>query len=238
MERKEKNRSMSSGQPDAEVLKSARSLPQTMKSRLQLNLKLATIEESLRYCLNALGYERGEHMIDITEYHIMLQKICEALTNEMTIKHPKCGLLFSGQFGTGKTTLMLGLRKFFDLLKRMPATWTYQEIDSLENVYVRAEDFHYPIVSYEKFLEAASAPILFLDNLGIELENPKDNLAVELIRNLIRLRYDMRLFSMIATPFDKQSIREVYGNQIASIINDGYSVIEFDWKPFRKQSCQ
>lgn len=206
-----------------------------MKSRLQLNLKLTTIEESLLYCLKALGRERGEHLIDTTEYHIMLLEICDALTNGMTIRQPKCGLLFSGQFGVGKTTLMFGLRKFFDLLKRTPTAWSYQEIESLENVYVRAEDFRYPIASYEKFLEAASAPILFLDNLGIELENPKDNLAVELMRNLIRLRYDMRLFSVIATPFDKQSIREIYGNQIASIINDGYSVIEFDWMPFRKQ---
>lgn len=206
-----------------------------MKSRLQFNLKLTTIEESLLYCLKALGCERGEHLIDTTEYHIMLLEICDALTNGKTIRHPKCGLLFSGQFGTGKTTLMFGLRKFFDLLKRKPVAWSYQEIESLENIYVRAEDFRYPIASYEKFLEAASAPIMFLDNLGIELENPKDNLAVELIRNLIRLRYDMRLFSVIATPFDKQSIMEIYGNQIASIINDGYSVIEFDWKPFRKQ---
>lgn len=207
-----------------------------MKSRLQLNLKPATIEKSLFYCLNDLGGKRGEQMIAPTEYHLMLLEICDALTDEITIRQPKCGLLFSGQFGTGKTTLMFGLKKFFDLIKRTPAAWTYQEIDSLENAYVRAEDFRYPIASYEKFLEAASAPILFLDNLGIELENPKDNLAVELIRNLIRLRYDMRLFSMIATPFDRQSIREIYGNQIASIINDGYSVIEFDWKPFRKQS--
>lgn len=207
-----------------------------MKSRLQLNLKPATIEKSLFYCLNDLGGKRGEQMIAPTEYHLMLLEICDALTDEMTIRQTKCGILFSGQFGTGKTTLMFGLKKFFDLIKRTPAAWTYQEIDSLENAYVRAEDFRYPIASYEKFLEAASVPILFLDNLGIELENPKDNLAVELIRNLIRLRYDMRLFSMIATPFDRQSIREIYGNQIASIINDGYSVIEFDWKPFRKQS--
>lgn len=207
-----------------------------MKSRLQLNLKPDTIEETLRYCLKALGCERGEHLIDTTEYHLMLLDVCDALTGGSTTKQTKCGLLFSGLLGTGKTTLFLGFRKFFDLLKETPAAWAYQEIDSLENVYVRAEDFRYPIASYEKFLEAASAPILFLDNLGIELENPQDNLAVELIRNLIRLRYDMRLFSMIATPFDRQSIREIYGNQIASIINDGYSVIEFDWKPFRKQS--
>lgn len=236
MERKKKNRAKRPEQPDAEVLKLAHALPQTMISRLQLNLKLATIEKSLLYCLNDLGCKRGEQLINTTEYHLMLLEICDALTNEMTIRQPKCGLLFSGQFGTGKTTLMLGLRKFFDLLKRTPAAWTYQEIDSLENVYVWAEDFRYPIVSYEKFLKATSVPILFLDNLGIELGNPKDSLAVELIRNLIRLRYDMRLFTMIATPFDKQSIREIYGNQIASIINDGYSVIEFDWKPFRKQS--
>ena len=205
-----------------------------MKSRLQLNLKPATIEESLLYCLNALGCERGEHLIDTPEYHLMLLDVCDALTGGRATKQTKCGLLFSGQFGTGKTTLMLGLRKFLDLLKKTPAAWAYQEIDSLENVYLRAEDFRYPIASYEKFLEAASAPILFLDNLGIELENHKDNLAVELIMNLIRLRYDMRMFTMIATPFEGQSIREVYGNQIASIINDGYSVMEFDWKPFRK----
>lgn len=234
MERKKKNRVKRTKQPDAEVLKSVRALPQTMKSRLQLNLKLTTIEESLLCCLKALGRERGEHQIDTTDYHIMLLEICDALSNGMTIRQPKCGLLFSGQFGTGKTTIMFGLRKFFDLVKRTPEAWAYQEIDSLESVYVRAEDFRYPIASYEKFLEAASAPILFLDNLGIELENTKDDLAVELIKNLIRLRYDMRLFSMIATPFDEQSIREIYGNQIASIINDGYSVIEFDWKPFRK----
>lgn len=164
----------------------------------------------------------------------MLMEVCDALTDGITIKQAKCGLMFTGQFGTGKTTLMLGLRKLFELLKEIPSSWVYQEIDSLESLYVRAEDFRYPIVSYDKFLEAASSPILFLDNLGIELENPKDNLAVELVKNLIRLRYDMRLFTLIATPFDWQSLRDVYGNQIASIINDGYSVIEMDWRPFRK----
>lgn len=118
MERKRKNQTKSPGQPDAEVLKSARVLPQTMRSRLQLNLKPATIEKSLVYCLNDLGCKRGEQLIDTTEYHLMLLEICNALTQGMIIRQPKCGLLFSGQFGTGKTTLMLGFRKFFDLLKK------------------------------------------------------------------------------------------------------------------------
>lgn len=206
-----------------------------MKSRFQLNLKQATIEESLLYCLNALGCERGEFLVDYTEYHLTLMKVCYALTDEISVKRAKCGLLFTGQFGTGKTTLMLGLRKFFDLLKKIPAAWLYQEIDSLENIYARVEDFRYPIASHERFIEAASAPILFLDNLGIELENPKDSLAIELIKSLIRQRYDMRLFTLIATPFDGQSLQDTYGNQFASIINDGYSVIEMDLRPFRKQ---
>lgn len=207
-----------------------------MRSRFQLNLKLATIEESLLICLNALGCERGESFVDSSEYHFMLMEVCDAITDGITIKQAKSGLLFTGQFGTGKTTVMLCLRKFFDLLKGIPSAWVYQEIDSLESVYVRAEDFRYPIVSYEKFVEAATAPILFLDNLGKELENPKDNLAVELVKNLIHLRYDMGLFTLIATQFDGQSLRETYGYQVASIINDGYSIIEMDWRSFRKQS--
>lgn len=205
-----------------------------MKSRFQLNLKPTTIEKSLLYCLNALGCERGESLVNSTEYHFMLMEMCDALTDGVIIKKAKCGLMLTGHFGTGKTTLMFGLRKFFDLLKEIPSSWVYQGIDSLDSLYIRAENFRYPIASYEKFLEAASVPVLFLDNLGIELENPKDTLAVELIKNLIRLRYDMRLFTLIATPFDWQSLREIYGNQIASIINDGYSVIEMDWRPFRK----
>ena len=111
-----------------------------------------------------------------------------------------------------------------------------QEINSLDNAYIRAEDFRYPIASYEKFCEAAATPILFLDNLGIESDTPGDDLAVTLIKNLIRLRYDMRMFTLIATPFDARSIREVYGNQIASIITNSYSIIELDWMPFRKNS--
>lgn len=210
-----------------------------MRSRFRLNLKLATIEESLLYCLNALGCERGETLVDSTEYHFMLTEVCDALTEGITIRRPKCGLLFTGQFGTGKTTLMLVLRKFFDLLKGIPSAWVYQGIDSLDSAYIRAEDFRYPLTSYEKFLEAATAPILFLDNLGKELENPTgDNLAVELVKNLIHLRYDMRLFTLISTPFDGQSLRETYGNQLASIINDGYSFIQMDFRPFRKQSRQ
>lgn len=202
-----------------------------MKSRFQLNLKPATIEESLIYCLNSLGCERGEYLIDNTDYHNMLINI----SNALTCNSWKSGLLFTGLFGTGKTTIMLSLRKFFDLLKESPSAWTYHEIESLDSAYVRAEDFRYPIVSHEKFLEAASVPVLFLDNLGLEIGPPKDSLAVELIKNLIRFRYDMRLFTLIATPFDGESIREAYGNHILSILNDGYSALELDWSSFRNQ---
>lgn len=231
MERKKKTRGQNPAHPDAEVLKSARELPQTMKSRFQLNLMPETIEESLIYCLNSLGCERGEYLIDTTEYHNTLINISSTLTSN----NWKCGLLFTGSFGTGKTTLMLALRKFFDLLKGFPSAWSYQEIESLESAYLRAEDFRYPIVSHEKFLEAVSVPILFLDNLGLEFSTPRDGLAVELIKNLIRLRYDMRLFTLIATPFDGGSIRETYGNHILSILNDGYSILELDWPSFRNQ---
>lgn len=230
MERKKRNPGLNPEHPDVEVLKLARALPRTMKSRLHLNLLPATIEESLIYCLNSFGSEIGEYLVDNTEYHYMLR----AISSELANNNAKCGILFTGSYGTGKTTIMQGLRKLLDLLKEVPSAWEYQEINSLDNAYIRAEDFLYPIASYEKFCEAAAAPILFLDNLGIESDTPKDDLAITLIKNLIRLRYDMRMFTLIGTPFDARSIREVYGNQIASIIANSYSIIELDWMPFRK----
>lgn len=189
-----------------------------------------TIEESLIYCLNSLGCERGEYLVDSTEYQLMLIKVSKELTGAPS----KCGLMFSGQFGTGKTTFMFALLKLFRLLSSQPTAWTYQEVDSLDTCYLRAEDLRFPIVSNEKFLEAASAPILFLDNLGLEQDSSKDNLAIELIKNIIRLRYDFCMMTIVSTPLDGESIREIYGTQIASIIRDGYSVIEFDWTSFRK----
>lgn len=230
MERKKKNRAASPEHPDVEVLKSVRALPQTMKSRFQLNLKPATIEESLIHCLNSVGCGRGETLYESTEYHNALVELSVMLTSRTS----RSGILFTGQFGTGKTTLMLAIRKLFEQLGNCPSAWSYQEVNSLENLYARAEDFRFPIVSYDKFTEAASAPILFLDNLGIETDTPEDALAVGLIKNLIRLRYDLRLLTVIATPLDGQSIREVYGNQIASIMGTSYFVLGFDWEPFRK----
>lgn len=230
MKEKKKNPAKNPALPDVEVLKSARELPQTMKSRFRFNLMPETIEESLIYCLNSLGCERGEYFVDSTEYHLMLIKISKELTGDQS----KCGLMFSGPFGTGKTTFMFALLKLFRLLSSHPTAWTYQEVDSLETSYLRAEDLRFPIVSNEKFLEAASAPILFLDNLGLEMDGSKDNLAIELIKNIIRLRYDFRMMTIVSTPLDGENIREIYGNQIASILRDGYSVVEFDWTSFRK----
>lgn len=201
-----------------------------MKSRFQLNLKAATIEESLILCLNSVGCERGERLHYSTEYHNTLVEFSVMLTSSNSLS----GILFTGQFGTGKTTLMLAIQKLFELLGNCPSAWSYQEINSLGNLYVRADDFRFPIVSYDKFTEAVTAPVLFFDNLGIETDTPEDALAVGLIKNLIRLRYDFRLLTVISTPLDRQSIREVYGNQIASIIGESYFVLGFDWEPFRK----
>lgn len=201
-----------------------------MKSRFRLNLTTATIEAALVHCLNAVGCERGDELLDTADYHNALLGIAECLKTGKS----KCGFLFFGRFGTGKTTTMLAIRKFFDLLKNISAAWEYQEIDSLESSYIRAEDFRHPIASISVIEQAAKAPVLFFDNLGMETEAPKDSLSSEMIKNLLRLRYDLRMLTFVSTPLDAQNLREIYGSQILSIMRSNYCVIEFDWEPFRK----
>lgn len=101
--------------PDAEVLKAARELPQTTKSRFRLLLEPKTIEEVLTRCFYAVGSERGtEIVIDECDKRALVH-IAEMLT------HPESliGFVFSGSYDSGKTTFMLVFQKFLCLLKNI-----------------------------------------------------------------------------------------------------------------------
>lgn len=197
--------------PDAEVLKAVRELPQTTKSRFRLLLEPKTIEEALTRCFYAVGSERGTDIVIDECDKRALAHIAETLTNPESL----IGFVFSGSYDSGKTTFMLVFQKFLSLLKNHPKAWEYQEINSLDCKFIRAEEFRYPLASYETFEEAAKAPVLFLDNLGYEEECANERLAKTLVKTLIRFRSDNRLLTLIATPFDPQTIRETYGIEVA-----------------------
>ena len=201
-----------------------------MKSRLCLNLRPETIEESLIHCLASIGCRRGEDYSFPIEIQLTLTDIAVALS---TGKYG-AGYLFSGRSGTGKTGIMLAVKEFIDLLSAIPDSWEYRGIDSIDSMYVCTAGFCQPVFSYEVFKDAAAIPVLFLDNLGHEIDGAHAAQTKEAVKELLSMRYYRRLLTFIATPFDLRSIREIYGCNTASIIAENYYIGEFEWNPLSK----
>lgn len=210
--------------PDEEVLKAVRELPQTMKSRFHLRLKVDTVAEALERCFGTVGCKRGQYPFA----HTRDNGFFKALAVDLIEINDKLGFILSCPRRTGKTWYLFMFMEFFNLLKNFPDAWEYQEVNSLDCKYVRAENFRYPFASWASFQEALKAPILFLDNLGYEEAGTHDRLAKELIQTLIKTRSDCRLLTFIATPYDFETLMEAYGEIVVSCICDDYLYSDFD----------
>lgn len=124
---------------------------------------------------------------------------------------------------------MFAMQRMFDLFKEFPEAWSYQEIDSLENIYIRVEELGYAFVTPREFHKAASAPILFIDNLGCVQSEGEVSLSENLLTTLVRLRSDLALVTVIASEIDIPEIAQTYGDRLAGIINSRYHVYDRDW---------
>lgn len=204
-----------------------------MRSRFCLKLRPETIEESIIHCLSFIGFRCGEDSRFPIETQLSLTDIAAALS---TGKYDG-GYLFSGRSGTGKTGIMLAVKEFLELLRKIPDSWEYPGINSIDSMYVRASDFCHPAISYEVFKDAAAIPVLFLDNLGYEIDGARATHTKEPVKELISARYYRRLITFIATPFDLQSIRETYGSHTASIIAENYYIVESERNPLKQVLC-
>lgn len=192
-----------------------------------------TVDESLIHCLTTIGNQRGENIPVSTGLQLAAKTIAVAITTGKYVG----GYLFSGKIGSGKTSIMLAINEFLTLLRKIPTSWEYSGINSLESLYVNAEDFQHTSVLYEISKVATTIPVLFLDNLGYEIDGVNSQIAVKSVRNLIMERSRRGLISFISTSFDIQSVREIYGSRVASIISENYYIEEFECDLLIKGPC-
>lgn len=212
MDKKKKGPAPQAVLPDDEVLKAVRELPQTMRSRFCLKLKLVTIEEALTRCLLSVASERGVSVAITDNDKSMIGQITKSLENP----GERIGFVFSGPFKSGKTTLMLTIERLFNVVGKYTDAWEYQSENSLDTLFLRANELR----RYETV--AMDASVLFLDNLGYE-ENGRDGAySVEAVKNLLHYRSDNRLLTVIGTPYDSQSIQETYGVDLGNILATEY----------------
>ena len=169
-----------------------------------------------------------------------LDKIWKA-AEILTAPRPKFGLIFTGQVGNGKTTLLHAInsaaRYLADRKLVNPADYGYQYAADFGMDFFNAKQLVQIAKSdWKRFESIMEKPMLAVDELG---EEPTTVLeygnAINPIIDLIEQRYNMQRFTVITTNLDPKEISEKYGLRIADRFREMLSIVIFgDEKSFRK----
>ncbi len=141
----------------------------------------------------------------------------------------KFGLMFCGQCGNGKTTMVRAMQTAINSLGnnnyfKEPTALT--SVDAKDYV-LRSRDLH-------ELENLRSKKMLFLDDLGREpAEVLEYGNRLNPVTDLIEYRYDKQLFTGFTTNLTPKEIREVYGDRVADRFNEMLEVIVFENKSYR-----
>lgn len=175
---------------------------------------------------------------DFAEFTLdKIWKVAQILTSP----NPRFGLIFTGQVGNGKTTLLRAIsataRYLADRGKINPADYGYQYQSDFGIDYFNAKQLVQIAKSdWKRFEDIMRKPMLAIDELG---EEPKTVLeygnALNPIIDLIEQRYNTQRFTVITTNLDPKEISEKYGARIADRFREMLSIVVFgNEKSFRK----
>lgn len=182
--------------------------------------------------------ERRGHKCEFTPF--TLDKIWRA-AEILTASNPKFGLIFTGQVGNGKTTLLQAINSaaWYLVDKKLinPSDYGYQYNNDFGMSFFNAKQLTQIAKSdWKRFEGIMAKPMLAVDELG---EEPTTVLeygnAINPIIDLIEQRYNMQRFTIITTNLDPKEISEKYGLRIADRFREMLSIVIFgDEKSFRK----
>ena len=185
-----------------------------------------------------LGYyrsevrERGHDVVfDTPTVHAVSQMVLK-----LTQPIPR-SLLFCGQPGNGKTTMMYALHKMISYLSssgklehmQIQDSWLRRlEIRSAVDIARNATD------DYETLKSVRAYPMLGIDDLGAEpAEIQVFGNIINPMVEVLEYRYRRDLFTCITTNLPPSKIREVYGERLADRFNEMFDVIVFANKSYR-----
>ncbi len=158
----------------------------------------------------------------------------------LTSENARFGIMLSGKYGNGKTTLLYALQnlmaelsdmKFF---KRFDQKYGYETYIKTLNI-IEARELTELARDPKAFLKLKKEPYLAIDDLGRE---PKEIIhygsVINPIMELFEYRYDRQLPTLTTTNLTPSKIREKYDNRIADRFNEMFEIIVFEDKSFRQ----
>lgn len=159
----------------------------------------------------------------------------------LTSPNPRIGIIFTGQVGNGKTTLLRAINSaarylaeagMIDAAKygfRYKADFCVEIFNAKQLVQIAKTD-------WKRFEGIMAKPMLAVDELG---EEPKTVIeygnALNPIVDLIEQRYNTQKFTVLTTNLDPKEISGKYGTRIADRFREMLAIVVFgDEKSFRK----
>jgi len=143
----------------------------------------------------------------------------------------KFGLALMGTTGNGKTTLAKAIRALVSALNmRDGYDRAYHfRMSTAKDIVVQRQN------NYEGYKAMAHTPLLIIDDFG---EEPAEVLdygnALNPVIDLLSIRYEEQLTTIITTNISNSNIRNVYGDRIADRFNEMMKVIIFTNNSYRQ----
>ncbi|WP_267716701.1 ATP-binding protein [Streptomyces sp. CoH17] len=138
------------------------------------------------------------------------------------------GLVFLGEFGTGKTMLMELLLK--ELLKRGYSVYSTTFVRLIE-MHTAGWKSSEEKIFYER--KAVKSEVLYLDDPGKELET---KLATPVLDAILRERTQFSRPTFMSSNFREEEIEERYGPAVASLVSESSIVHNVTGTDYRKKA--
>lgn len=191
-----------------------------------MNLAKDMMVKYLKVAYHGVTATRGGDFLNDADTLDHIDKVADLLTGNS----PKWGLIFFGDTGNGKTTLMLTLQKVVNWLAETPAI-----PGNVGLRIVNAKDIHKAGDNKKRFQLLCNDDLLGIDDLGAEPTEEMEfgNVTTPVI-DLLEYRYSRQLFTVCTTNLAPSGLRDKYGNRIADRCREMFVKIVFKNQSFRK----
>lgn len=221
-----------------------------MRTRFRIPCKESEFEQLLIESYLEAVKDRGRSITTLDAQTLLkIQKIAGWFTSADPSR--KCGLLFKGLVGNGKTTMLKAIAKTIEVIRHSATRhlvsdgWRYRQNPDKDRHFrtlsslpaakiVSAKDVF--DADGEEFRNLQKEYLLFLDDIGVEpLVKKTWGIEQMPVADLIYKRYDLQLPTIIATNLNDDEILVRYGERIASRIEELFDKVIYREGDYRRK---
>lgn len=170
-----------------------------------------------------------------------MRKKMEMIAHWLCQKEKRPGLLLYGNVGNGKTTMLKAIchvinstckPETYDNGRREQTLSGTSEVISIFRAKEIIENYHENRTTYDLMCKVS---LLAIDELGVEpIETKLYGNANEPLIDLLSLRYDKQLTTIISSNLTRNEIGERYGKRLDDRFEEMFSTVSFSWESFRR----